>query len=82
MASDGANIVNKGNQGRKFSEKSIDELISKVDDVNKIEEQFNTYMKNTELCKKLAEKARFPKVLLEQLDGMLNSSAFEGLSYL
>ena len=81
VASGGAHTADNKNQSHKFSEKSIDELISNVDDVKKIVEQFDTYMKNADLCQKLAEKARFPKALLEQLDGMLNSSMFEGLSY-
>ena len=39
VASGGGTTDNKRNQGHKFSEKSIDELISNVDDVKKIVEQ-------------------------------------------
>ena len=81
VASGGADTANNKNQSHNISEKSIDELIRNVDDVKKIVEQFDAYMKNADLCQKLAEKARFPKALLEQLDGMLSSNAFEGLTY-
>ena len=53
VASRGAHTADDKNQSHKFSEKSIYELISNVDDVKKIVEQFDTYMKNADLCQKL-----------------------------